>query len=55
MFKKTTLMVVLLGTCLAGSALAQSMGNAFPGTSGRFSFWRLEHHHTQRWCEAVGL
>jgi predicted lipoprotein with Yx(FWY)xxD motif len=27
MFKKTTLMVVLLSTCLAGSALAQSMSN----------------------------
>jgi predicted lipoprotein with Yx(FWY)xxD motif len=27
MFKKTTLMVALLSTCLAGSALAQSMGN----------------------------
>jgi uncharacterized protein YraI len=27
MFKKTTMMAVLLGTCLAGSALAQSTGN----------------------------
>jgi len=33
MFKKTTLIAVLLGTCLAGSALAQSMGNNMSNTS----------------------